>query len=101
MGRKKIKSEDILGKMVLPAGNDVLGIAMKMLGNDRLLVKSQDGHERLCRIRGKIKRRVWIRVGDVVLISPWDFQPDTRGDILWRYKRNQVEWLRQNKYLTI
>jgi len=101
LGRKKIKSEDILGKMVLPAGNDVLGIAMKMLGNDRLLVKSQDGHERLCRIRGKIKRRVWIRVGDVVLISPWDFQPDTRGDILWRYKRNQVEWLRQNKYLTI
>jgi translation initiation factor 1A len=101
LGRKKIKSEDILGRMVLPAGNDVLGIAMKMLGNDRLLVKSQDGHERLCRIRGKIKRRVWIRVGDVVLVSPWDFQPDTRGDILWRYKRNQVEWLRQNKYLTI
>jgi translation initiation factor 1A len=101
LGRKKIKSEDELGQMVLPTGNDVLGIAIKMLGNDRLLVKCQDGHERLCRIRGKIKRRIWIRVGDVVLVSPWDFQSDTRGDILWRYKKNQVDWLRQNNYLTI
>jgi translation initiation factor 1A len=101
VGRKKIKSEDELEKMVLPEGNDVLGIAEKMLGYDRILVNCQDGYQRLCRIRGKIKRRVWIRVGDVVLVSPWDFQSDKRGDILWRYKKNQVEWLRKNGYLKI
>jgi len=85
--------------MVLPVANDVLGIAVKMLGFDRILVKCQDGHERLCRIRGKMKRKVWVRQGDIVLVSPWDFQSDTRGDIMWRYKRNQAEWLERNGYL--
>ena len=101
MGKKKIISEEELSEMVLPAANDVLGVAVKLLGFDRVLVKSQDGHERLCRIRGKMKRRVWIRQGDIVLVSPWDFQSDKRGDIIWRYKRSQAEWLRKKGYLTI
>ncbi len=87
--------------MVLPVANDVLGVVIRLLGFDRVLVKCQDGHERLCRIRGKMKRRVWIRHGDIVLVSPWDFQSDKRGDIIWRYKRNQAEWLRKNGYLTL
>ena len=101
MGKKKVLSEDILSEMVLPSANDVLGVAVKLLGFDRVLVKCQDGHERLCRIRGKMKRRVWIRQGDIVLVSPWDFQSDKRGDIFWRYKRSQAEWLRRKGYLTI
>ena len=99
MGKRKVISEEVITNMVLPVANDVLGIAVKMLGFDRILVKCQDGHERLCRIRGKMKRKVWVRQGDIVLVSPWDFQSDTRGDIMWRYKRNQAEWLRENGYL--
>ena len=101
MGKRKVKSEHNLQRMVLPSQYDVLGIAVKMLGSERLMVKCQDGKERLCRIRGKLKRRVWVREGDVVLVSPWDFQADTRGDIFWRYRRNQVEWLRSHGYLKI
>jgi len=101
LGKKKIISEEEIKDLVLPVANDVLGIAVKMLGFDRVLVKCQIGHEHLCRIRGKMKRRVWIRQGDIVLVSPWDFQSDKRGDIIWRYKRNQAEWLRKKGYLTI
>lgn len=101
MGKKKVISEEELSDMVLPVANDVLGIAVKLLGFDRVLVKCQDCHERLCCIRGKMKRRVWIRLGDVVLVSPWDFQSDRRGDVIWRYKRSQTEWLRNKGYLTI
>ncbi|MCW4001654.1 MAG: translation initiation factor eIF-1A [Candidatus Bathyarchaeota archaeon] len=101
MGKRKVKSEEKYSVKVLPVANDVIGIATKMLGNDRLLVNCQDGKERLCRIRGKMKRRMWIRQGDIVLVSPWDFQSDKRGDIIWRYKRNQAEWLRRNGYLKI
>ena len=99
MGKRKVKTEGNLGNMVLPSANDVLGTAVKMLGSDRILVKCQDGKERLCRIRGKLKRRVWIREGDIVLVSPWEFQMDERGDIFWRYRRNQSEWLRRHGYL--
>jgi len=101
VGKKKVKSEEELSNIKLPVANDVIGIAKKMLGNDRLLVSCQDGKERLCRIRGKMKRRMWIRLEDIVLVSPWDFQSDKRGDIIWRYKRNQAEWLRRNGYLKI
>jgi len=101
LGKKKVISEEELSELVLPSPNDVLGVAVKLLGFDRVLVKCQDGHERLCRIRGKMKRRVWIREGDVVLVSPWGFQSDKRGDIIWRYTHAQAEWLRKNGYLTI
>jgi translation initiation factor 1A len=101
MGKRKITNEGKQDQMVLPSKNDVLGIAVKMLGADRIMVKCQDGKERLCRIRGKLKRRVWIRDGDIVLVSPWDFQSDTRGDIFWRYRANQATWLRERNYLTI
>lgn len=101
MGKKKVVSETDFQSMVLPATTDVLGVAVRMLGFDRILVKCQDGHERMCRIRGKIKRRVWIREGDIVLVSPWDFQSDSRGDIIWRYTRGQAEWLRKKGYLTL
>jgi translation initiation factor 1A len=101
LGKRKIVSEDDFGRIQLPVANDVLGIATRMLGFDRMMVKCQDGHERLCRVRGKLKRRVWVRLGDVVLVSPWDFQSDVRGDICARYRRNETSWLRSKGYLTI
>jgi len=101
LGKRKIVSEEDMSNMQLPVANDVLGIAVRMLGFDRIMVKCQDGKERLCRVRGKLKRRVWVRVGDIVLVSPWDFQSDVRGDICWRYRKNQAAWLRNKGYLTI
>jgi translation initiation factor 1A len=101
LGKRKVVNEGEIGDMKLPVASDVLGIAVRLLGYDRIMVKCQDGHERLCRVRGKLKRRVWVRIGDIVLVSPWDFQSDTRGDIFWRYRKTQSEWLRSNGYLTI
>ena len=99
MGKRKVTNEGNLDSMILPSKNDVLGMAVKMLGADRIMVKCQDGATRLCRIRGKMKRKVWVRLNDIVLVSPWDFQTDKRGDIVWRYKGNQAEWLRSSGYL--
>jgi len=101
LGKKKVISEEEIKDIVLPVANDVLDIATQLLGFDRVLMKCQDGHECLCRLRGKMKRRVWIRIGGVVLVSPWDFQSHKRGDVVWRYKKSQAEWLRKNGYLSI
>jgi hypothetical protein len=43
VGRRKVKNEENLEHMLLPTENDVLGMAIKMLGFDRILVKCQDG----------------------------------------------------------
>ena len=98
MGKRKILSESDI-KPRLPLDFEVLGIAEKLLGYERVMVRCLDGFTRLCRIRGKMKRRVWIRLNDVVIVSPWDFQRDKRGDITYRYRRNQTAWLRNNGYL--
>ena len=98
MGKRRVISEAAIGGAHLPQEGEVFGIAEKLLGYDRIMVKCQDGATRICRIKGKMKRRVWIRLNDVVLVSPWDFQTDKRGDITYRYQRNQMDWLRNNGY---
>jgi len=54
LGKKKVVSETDFQSMVLPATTDVLGVAVRMLGFDRILMKCQDGHEHLCRIRARL-----------------------------------------------
>lgn len=90
MGKRKIVSEsDVLEEPVSPGPGDVYGVVVKMYGYDRALVECSDGKQRLCRIKGQLKRRIWIKEGDLVLVSPWEFQQD-RGDIFWRFTRNQA-----------
>ncbi len=99
MGKKKVISEEELKDIIYPGPRQVVGLVSQLLGYDRVRVKCADGFERLCRIRGKMKRRVWVRMGDAVLVEPWDFQYNERGDILWRYTRGQVDTLKQRGYL--
>jgi translation initiation factor 1A len=93
MGKGKIKYEEYT-RMMLPKGTDKVGTVEQMLGNDRLLLRFPDGKQMIGRIRGKMRKRVWIRQGDIVLVSPWDFEPD-KGDIFYRYTRDQVRELKK------
>ena len=75
----------------------MLGRVIKIESGDHVVVKCVDGKVRLGRIRGKMKRRVWIRENDVVLVAPWDF--DSKVDVLSRYIKAHEEWLVKNNYL--
>ena len=63
------------------------------------MVKCNDENIRICRISGKIKRRMWIRANDIVLVSPWDFRAD-RADIIWRYITARADRLQDEDLLT-
>jgi translation initiation factor 1A len=52
----------------------------------------------MARIPGKMKKRIWIREGDVVIIIPWDFQNE-KADVVWRYTGPQVDWLQRKGFL--
>jgi len=102
LGKKLVKSEsDASRNIKMPNEFDILGIVKKNYGFTRMNVKCQDGETRVCRVRGKMKKRNWVREGDVVLVSPWEFQSSERGDIVYRYTRNQSEWLRRKGLLKI
>lgn len=72
--------------------------AQLMMGANHIKVRCYDGVERMGRIKGKIKKRAWIREGDILIVVPWSFQ-DEKCDILHRYLPPQVDWLRKNNYL--
>jgi len=98
MGKRQVKNESDLKEMRLPEEGELFGRVLKMLGGENVMVKCTDGLTRRGRIRGKLKRRVWIRDNDIVIIAPWDFKKDERGDIVWRFTLPQVEWLKSNNH---
>jgi len=99
VGKRQVKSEEALKKIRLPEEGELFGRVLKMLGGENLIVKCADGITRRGRIRGKLKRRIWIRDNDIVIIAPWDFKATERGDILWRFTLPQVDWLKQNDHI--
>ncbi len=77
---------------------EMFGIADQLLGGSRIKVMCADGKSRLCRIPGKIKKRMWIREGDLLIVKPWSFQ-DEKADVLFRYTQTQALYLSRNKCL--
>ncbi len=78
---------------------EIMGTVMELLGGDRFRVDCNDGKVRICRIPGKLRKKVWIRPNDVVLVTPWVAQGDERGDLVWRYTGTQVLWLKKQGYI--
>ena len=64
-----------------------------------MLVRCMDGKTRNCRIPGRLKKRLWVREGDLVIVEPWEFGGDDKGDVILKYRKNQVEYLKQKGYL--
>lgn len=77
---------------------EMFGCAELMMGANHIRIRCFDGVTRMGRIKGKIKKKVWIREGDILIVVPWNFQ-DEKCDIIYRYTGPQVEWLRRNNYL--
>lgn len=71
---------------------ELFGIADSLQGGSRLKVNCEDGKSRMARIPGKLKRRMWIREGDLVIIRPWDFQNE-KCDVVFRYTKTQASYL--------
>ena len=80
-------------ELVLKEEGTVYGQILKMLGNGRVEVYCVDSVKRIGNIRGKMKRRVWIGVGDVVLISLRDFQNE-KCDVILKYTPEEVRQLK-------
>ena len=91
--------EEQIARVRLPKENEVLGILQQRLGASRNKVRCFDGKTRVCRIPGKLKRRLWVRENDIVLVEPWEFGGDEKGDVIFKYKPIQVNFLKRKGYL--
>lgn len=88
-----------ISRIRLPHGNQSLGIVEQRLGGSRMKVRCLDGKNRITRIPGRLKRTLWVRESDVVIVEPWEFGGETKGDIVYKYSKSQVDWLRKKGHL--
>ncbi len=93
--------QPVVERVRLPKGKEVLGVLEQRLGASRLLVKCFDGHTRNCRVPGKMRRRLWLREGDIVLVEPWEHQSEEKGDVIFKYTPTAVQWLKKKGYIKI
>ena len=97
------QSEITRVKMPYRRNGEMFGRVTDIYGQERMGIYCEDGKHRIGRIRGKIKKRVWIRQGDLVVVNPWNFETAVEGqsekcEISWRYLRHEISWLsRRNK----
>jgi len=82
----------------LPRGKEVLGIIEQRVGGTRMIVRCIDGKSRNCRVPGRLKRALWLREGDIVIVEPWEFNNE-KGDVLFKYNPTQIQWLKNKGYL--
>jgi translation initiation factor 1A len=72
--------------------NEMFAFAEQILGGRRVTVLCEDGETRMARIPGKMRRRQWVRDGDLIIVWPWDFQ-DSKADVKHRYSKTQAMYL--------
>jgi len=99
---EKAKQEELqqeIRRIKLPRGKQSFGVLEQRLGASRLRVKCLDGKSRVCIIPGKLRRRLWVREGDIVIVEPWEFGGDKKGNVIFKYSKSQVDFLRTKGYL--
>ncbi|MCA1819343.1 MAG: translation initiation factor eIF-1A [Halobacteriales archaeon] len=93
-----LESDEAVQRYRMPdhRNREMFAIADELMGASKLRVMCEDGKSRMARIPGKMKRRMWIKPGDLVIVKPWDFQDD-KADVKYRYVRTQATNLSRRK----
>jgi translation initiation factor 1A len=95
-----VEGGEEVGRLPLPRRHrgECFGIANQLLGAARIRVMCEDSVSRMGRITGKMKKKMWIREGDLLIVRPWGFQ-EGKADILFRYSRTQSQYLARKNLL--
>lgn len=99
-GYKKGKGDDVVQEFIDIQAGQYMARAIRILGDRNVLCYCDDNVLRICHICRKMKGRVWVEAGDMVLVSLRDFSADDpktikRGDILAKYAPDQVRVLKK------
>ena len=95
--KKKAKNEgEITLRVSLPykPKGEMFAVAEAFQGGSRLQVICEDGIRRMGRIPGKLRRRMWVRENDLLIVVPWSFQ-DSKADVKFRYTPTQTANLKR------
>jgi len=95
--RQKNPAPQTSGRVRTPREAEVLGYVVRSLGDRRMEVFCSDKEMRTARIPGRFKRGYRIKPGDVVIVEPWYGLKGNRGDIIHRYRQNELRGLAKSR----
>ena len=82
----------------LPRDKEVVGFIDQRVGGSRMLIRCSDGKVRNCKVPGRLRRQLWLRERDYVIVQPWEFD-DGKGDIIFKFTPAAIEILKTKGYL--
>uniref|UniRef100_A0A147BHU8 Eukaryotic translation initiation factor 4C n=1 Tax=Ixodes ricinus TaxID=34613 RepID=A0A147BHU8_IXORI len=91
--RGKNENETEKRELVFKEDGQEYAQVIKMLGNGRLEAMCFDGMKRLCHIRGKLRKKVWINQGDIILVVLRDYQY-AKADVILKYNPDEARNLK-------
>ena len=91
--RGKNENEGLKRELVFKEDGQEYAQVIKMLGNGRLEAMCFDGVKRLCHIRGKLHKKVWIKQSDIILVGLRDYQ-DNQADVILKYSAEEARNLK-------
>ncbi len=100
MGKKTRGPEEVKTEIPLPnpeEGTTICGV-IRHLGGDFVLVRCVDGYERKARIPGKLRKKVWIIEGDIILVGLWGAGSD-KCDVIHKYSKSEINMLIERKII--
>ena len=101
MMKKNTKtSNSFTKKTKLPTKDEQFAVVIEMSGGSRMKAMCEDGNTRMVRIGGKLKKRMWCRENDLILIKPWVIQGEHKADLVYRYLPNERNWIIKRNILT-
>ena len=62
-------SNSFTKKTKLPTKDEQFAVVIEMSGGSRMKAMCEDGNTRMVRIGGKLKKRMWCRENDLILIK--------------------------------
>jgi translation initiation factor 1A len=95
--KERVESE--ISRIKMPYGKEVFGVVEQRLGGSRMRVRCLDGKSRICRIPGRMKRTLWVRENNIVIVEPWELGGDAKGDIVFKYTNAQIQYLKNRNLL--
>jgi len=86
-----------MGKPKIPwkPKGEMYAIVREFNGGSRLTAFCEDDKTRMIRIPGRLKKKMWVRVGDLIIIKKWMVQSDTKADLVYRYVKTEKEVLKR------
>ena len=90
---KNTNFEGDKNELILKEEGQEYAQVVRMLGNGRLEAQCFDGKTRLCHIRGKMRKKMWVNQGDIVLLGLRAFQ-DSKVDVIHKYSADEARRLK-------